>query len=386
MRLTNRTDGFSEQNGYEKGASSNLSFSKLAWSSLLSLVVLIVIGYYTFDLDQFSQFIAQLNPWILTAAIGTVVLRVLFGGWRLRYVSNGRLNFSSSIRGQLAWDFFSNVTPSAIGGGPFAAFYIAGDRRIPVGEATIIMLFSMLLDQLWFAVLIPALLVASLFIPVFPEALGSVGMAAFVLLFLGMLTWVVGFGYAILFRPELFHKFADLIFRMRWLRRFRHRVGREMGQLQYRAKILRQQPPRFFLYGFLLTAGVWLSRFLLPVLIIWSVYPEVDQVLAFFRTLMMTVGSMVLPTPGGSGGIEGLYVLFLGPPLIPKAITAPTLLTWRLLGYYLFLALGVYLSMHQVQKQIRRKRTDARLAKQLVTETSPALDGEEIKEVLQERL
>jgi hypothetical protein len=35
---------------------------------------------------------------------------------------------------------------------------------------------------------------------------------------------------------------------------------------------------------------------------------------------------------------------------MPEALVAPTLLTWRLLGYYLFIALGAYLFLHQLQR------------------------------------
>ena len=73
------------------------------------------------------------------------------------------------------------------------------------------------------------------------------------------------------------------------------------------------------------------------------------------------LGAVVLPTPGGAGGIEGLYALMLG-PLFPEALLAPTLLTWRLMGYYIFIALGVYLTVHQVHKTIRRKKNERALA------------------------
>lgn len=355
-----------------KTVPSEISYSKLLWSSVLSLLVLCVIGYYTFDFEQFRQLIGQLNHWILLTALLTVATRIFLGGWRLSFISRGRLDLTSGIRTQLAWDFFSNVTPSAIGGGPFAAIYITRDRKIALGEATAIMLFSMLLDQLWFAVMIPGILLAMPFFSVFPDTLGRVGTLAFTGLFVGMLAWVALFGYAILFRPDLLQKIADFIFRFKWLRRFRHRVAQEMIQLRHRARILRRQPARFFIFGFLMTGGVWLSRFLLPLFIIWSVFPDIDETLVFVRTLAMTIGTLVLPTPGGSGGIEGLYVLFLGPPVMPGALVAPTLLVWRLLGYYLFIALGVYLSMHHMQKTIRHRRANARAAdRALEKETLP---------------
>jgi hypothetical protein len=42
---------------------------------------------------------------------------------------------------------------------------------------------------------------------------------------------------------------------------------------------------------------------------------------------------------------------------MPDALVAPTLLTWRLLGYYLFIALGAYLFTHQVHRAYRRRES-----------------------------
>jgi len=259
-------------------------------------------------------------------------------------------------RGQLAIDFFSNITPSAIGGSPLATLYIAKDRGIRVGEATAFMLFSALLDQLWFAFSISVVLATSTVVDVIPPSIGDVGLWAFVAVFVGMLAWATLFAYATLFRPSLLERLASRIFSFRYLSRFHDRVMEEMHAFTQRAHALRTQPPAFYLKGFVLTSGVWIGRFALVVFIIWSVFPTFDKLLVFLRTIAMTMSSLVLPTPGGSGGLEGLYALFIG-PLIPEALVAPTLLAWRVLGYYIFLALGAYLFLHQIQ-QIRASSND----------------------------
>lgn len=342
-----------------------LSLRRVLGPLLLSLLVLLVIGFFTFDVEEFRQLelMQQLNPWLAGAALGMVVLQVLFGGGRLSYVSKGRLNLAAGIRGQLAWNFFSNVTPSAVGGGPVAAFYVARDRGIPVGEATAFMLFSVLLDQFWFALTVPIMLASAFYLELFPSSIGVVGAWTLIGYFVGMLTWSVFFAYAMLFRPVLLERWADRLFRLRWLRRFHERVMDEMGQLRRRAELLSRQPPRFFLNGLLLTVGAWMSRYLLVVFIVWSVYPELDVVLFFLRSIAMMLGSLILPTPGGSGGLEGFYVLFLGPPLMPQTLVAPTLLTWRLLGYYLFVALGLLLPIYQARKALRQRKRAERAAR-----------------------
>lgn len=333
-----------------------MPWRSLAWSLGLSLAVLGGIGYYTFDLAAFRHMLGAFNPLLLGAALGTLVLRVFFGAWRLQYVSGGRLSLMHGLRGQLAWDFFSNITPSAVGGGPFATVYIARDRGIAVGEASAVMLFTMLLDQLWMALTVPLLLGAALWLDVFPASIGRIGTGAFVAYFVGLLAWVVGFGYLVLFRPDLIQRLVDGLFRLRPLRRFRGRVVRELQQLRLQAQLLRGQPLRFHLAGFALTMGTWLSRYLLVVFVVWGVYPELDKTLALLRGVALTLGSLLLPTPGGSGGLEGLYALFIG-PLMPATLMAPTLFLWRFLGYYLFIALGVALWMHGVHRTLRRGRS-----------------------------
>jgi len=335
---------------------SVVSVRNVALSIVLSVLVLAGIGYWTFDAAAFRQMLSHTNPWFLGAALATTLARVALGGWRLSFVSQGRLSLRSGTRGQLAWEFFSSVTPSAIGGGPVTAFYIARERGITIGEATALMLFAMLLDQLWFIVAIPLVVAASTVLDIIPNSIGSVGLWMSMAYFAGMLAWASVFAYATLFRPQLLVRLADWFTQWPYLRRFRARVLREMRTFSRRARLLRAQPPAFYVKGFLITAGTWIGRYLLVLFIVLSVYASVDSVLLLFRTAAMTLVGLAMPTPGGSGGLEGLYALFLG-PLMPDALVAPTLLTWRLLGYYLFIALGAYLFTHQVHQAYRRRES-----------------------------
>ncbi len=331
-----------------------LTFKNILWPLFLSLVVLLLIGYFTFEPDAFRQTVAQLNGWFVTAALVTVVLRVVFGAWRFSYISRGELGFVKGLRGQLAWDFFSNVTPAALGGGPFAAIFVAKDSDMQIGETTALVLFTILLDQLWSALMIPFILISAAYIAVIPPEIGSIGTLAVIGYFMAMLTWVAIFGYATLFKPELIERVSDRVFRSGFLKRFRKRVASEMNKMSESARMLRAQPPSFFSNAFLLTAATWIPRYLLPVFIVLAVFSNLESFLFFLRGITMTVSSFIVPTPGGAGGIEGLYVLFLG-PLMPKALVAPTLFMWRFLGYYIFVALGAFL-FYKGKQRIEKKQ------------------------------
>jgi len=267
----------------------------------------------------------------------------------------------AATRGQLAWDFASNMTPSLVGGAPLAAFYIARDSQgsingpITVGEVTAWMLFVMLLDQIWFALCVPFVLISTLFTETIPSGLGNVGFWTSIIYFVGFMIWTVSFAYATLFRPELLQKLVDLVCRIKGLRRFRERASEEMARYRERAHLLRSQPLRFYLHGFFLTMGTWLSRYFLLILLVWSIVPNLDIYLATSRTIGMTLGSLVMPTPGGAGGIEGLFMLFISPFLV-KSTVVPTLLLWRILAYYIFLGLGVVVTTHTVRKNMRHRK------------------------------
>ena len=339
----------------DEKAAPPLSLRGAAWPLLLSLVVLGVIAYFTFEPASFRQMARSVNGWLLAAAAATSGLQIVFGGLRWWHIARQRVGLAAGMRTQLAWQFFSNVTPSTVGGGPPAAFYLARDQDLPLGETTAFMLLAVLLDQLWTVAAIPLVLLAMLFLDVIPASVGSVGAWTFVAYFAGMLVWASLFAFALLFRPHLLQRLAGWLFRLRWLRRFRPRVMREMNRFTRRAQAFRQQPARFYVGGFFYTAALWMTRYLLVLLIIWSVFPGADGLLIVVRTAALMLCSLVLPTPGGAGGLEGLYALFLA-PLMPEALVAPTLLTFRILGYYVFIALGVSLSFHHVRQHLRKRQ------------------------------
>lgn len=328
--------------------SSSVSGWHLAGSLALSLLVLGLIGYLTFDPSTFRTTLRHVRPLLLVGAVGMVLARVGFGGWRLSYVSQGRLDLARGTRGQLAWYFFANVTPTVIGGGPVATFYVARDTDISVGESAALMFFCMLLNQLWFVVVIPLLAGTGFAVEMLPETAGTWGGHLLLGCFIALFLWGLAFAYFTLVRPRRLVQLVDWILQWPVLRRFRERVMREMRSYYRRAKRLGHQPLSFYGWGLLLTSLLWLSRYAVVFFVVRSLYPA-EPVLLFLRSTATMLIGLLAPTPGGSGGLEGLYVLFVG-PLMPETLLAPTLLLWRVLDSYVFIALGAYLFLHQVRR------------------------------------
>ena len=324
---------------------------------VLSLAVLGVVAYLTVGPDTLDD-LREVRWWVLLLAPVALVLRVLFGAWRLLYFSRGQLQWPGAFRAQLAWDFFSSITPSTLGGGPIAPAYIARDNRIPLGDATGLMLFAILIDQVWFSCSIVLVIAASIFVDLIPDTLGVVGQITFVLYGAGFMVWTALFAISTFFKPEVLIFLVQKAFSIPLLRRFKGRALRVMVTLRERAALLRHQRPGFYCKGLLLTVASWISRYALVVIILASLSVDLDLVLATVRTIAMKLGALAIPTPGGAGGVEGLFALMLG-PLIAQSLVAPALILWRLLGYYVFLAVGAYLTAHQVLKKTAAKQSPA---------------------------
>lgn len=313
----------------------------LLGSVVLSVAVLAGVLWWTWEPETVTRLL-QMNVGLLALAFGMIGMRVWLSGLRISYLSHGHLSVRAGVRGGLAWDFMCAVTPSAAGGAPLASYFIARDNRIPFGEATALMLFSILTDQIWFAVSIPIVLLLGTQFDIFPDALGTFGGPTVLFLLVGIMAWAMFFAYAMLVRPSLLEAAATWIARRPGLRRFEGRVRRELVAMRQRSGLLRGQPPRFYATAFVLAAGVWLTRIAALIFVVLAAYPFFDAITGTARTAAMLLTGLIVPTPGGAGGIEGLYVLFLG-DLMPQELIGATLLIWRLLSYHLFLAFGAIL-------------------------------------------
>lgn len=344
----------------KNSSAPQISILNVVWPILLGLAVMGLIAYYTWDEGVLREMARAADPVLLAGAVAIAAIRVVAGGWRLSFISRHGLSFYQGIKAQVAWDFASNVSPSVVGGAPLSAWYMvkeserAPGRKGPMntGDATAVMTFTLLLDQIWFALAVPVVLITALFWPVIPPEAGRFGLWTLVVYFLIFTAYTVLFAYATLVRPSILVRGTNKVFRLPFLRRYGEKVALEMAHFETRAAVLRQQPKDFFLLGLLLTAFSWITRYGLVVFILWSFVPDIDRGLLFIRSVAMTMSSLIMPTPGGAGGIEALYALFYSSLLPDTAYIAPSLLLWRFLGYYVFIALGIALTTRYIQRRV----------------------------------
>ncbi|HEX8297839.1 MAG TPA: lysylphosphatidylglycerol synthase transmembrane domain-containing protein, partial [Rubricoccaceae bacterium] len=324
-----------------------------------------IVFWGTYHPGAFTLVATHFRPDLFALAVAGLGLQFLAGGLRLRHVSAGVLTPRAGIRGQITWDFMSALAPPAVGGAPFAALFVSRENSLPYGQVTAIMLFTMLMDQLWFAIAIVGMYVSAVWLPVFPTSLGAAGVGTVALYLGGLLVYISFFAYATLVRPELIETVAGYVVRLKWLRRFEPTVRRETRRLGQQARRLRHKPLRFYLIGVAYTALYWVARYGILLMVALSFVADVPQDLAHFpeygtfratlyviRSAGLWLAGLVMPTPGGAGGIEALAVLYLG-PLLPEGFIGPVLIVWRLLTYHFVLGIGLIVAGHVLKQMLR---------------------------------
>lgn len=305
--------------------------------------------YYTYTPGVLDHLAPKRMPGLVIALVVSF-LRVWFSAAKIRFLSEGVISWMGAFRVQLSWDFTSAVTPSTIGGAPMAT-YAMTKEGLRLGEATAIILYSVLLDQIWFALAIPILLVSGIFYEVVPAEVGLLGEASMIILYIFLLSYATLLAYGVLVNPAAIKKVVKWVFSLPGLRRFEDKISSEAENLEGYAHQLRKKPFSFLLKAFFYSTMSWLSRVALATIVILSLLPA-PEVLSVLRSLAMNLAFLVVPTPGGSGGVEGLFVLFQGPLIDRESFIGLALFLWRIISYYITIAIGMMATTWYINRKV----------------------------------
>lgn len=327
--------------------------------SRVLLPVLIGIGVvaYMFSREFSSEAFASLSFtrftafWLLISFF-FMGIRDLSYMIRLKILSEEDLTWQQAFRVIMLWEFTSAVTPSAIGGTSLAVLFV-NKEGIPLGRSTAIVMATSFLDELYFIIMFPLLLLllktANLFS--IPNAQEGSAWLAQNILYLCLVGYAVKFlwacmlTYGLFYNPRGMKYFLLKVFKLPILRRFRStmgRVGTDMVNSSYR---LRTRTWRFWLKSFVATFFSWTSRYwVVNALLVafWAnTYAWSEHIIIFGRQLIMWIMMLVSPTPGGSGFAEFVFKEFLSEFIPGTGVAIGIALLWRLITYYPYLIIGV---------------------------------------------
>ncbi|MFU8861120.1 MAG: lysylphosphatidylglycerol synthase transmembrane domain-containing protein [Cyclonatronaceae bacterium] len=328
---------------------SYFSYKYLFISLLLSISSLALVLYLTYTPDGFQHLKLKRLPGLFIAFF-VAVLKVWFSAAKIRFLADKQIGWWASVRVVLAWDFASAITPSTIGGAPLGT-YVMTRENITLGKSSAIVLYGLLLDQFFYMIAIPVLLISAIYIDVVPENVGWVGEGVMLVIYALLMGYGLLLGYGLLRDPGSLKKVLRYLFTLPVLNRMKVKIEPELDNLVNKSEELRKKPPSFLIKGFMLSNMVWLCKIWLPTIVVLSFLPA-DELLSFMRSLAMMLASLFMPTPGGSGGVEGLFAIFQGPLMERQVFLGIAIFMWRLITYYLSIPVGMFVMSWYVNKSV----------------------------------
>ena len=275
---------------------------------------------------------------------------------RYRYLTEKRLGWVQCIKITFLAEFGTAVTPSSVGGSSMAVLFLAKEN-IPVGQSTAMVFVTMLLDELFFVITFPVLLI---FIPV-AELFGNAGALGASVYILFIVAYIVKLLLCVLLivglfiKPQAIRWLIIKVFRLPFLRRWHKQSIKAGDDLIISAKEIRGKKIGYWLPLIVATVLSWCSRYLVVNALFIAFFPVHDNLLIFARQFVMWILMIISPTPGASGISEIVFQSYLG-EFIPYAGIIPVIaLLWRLLTYYNYLFAGALIIPRWVKKSFSKK-------------------------------
>ena len=262
--------------------------------------------------------------------------------WRFRTITDRDLSWKKAIKVNLLCEFTSCVTPSAVGGSALGMVYMHREG-IELGRATTLMLTTLFLDELFFVVSLP---VVMLFVPYrelfgFDHSAFTVGLqTVFWIVYAGITLWTMLLFLGIIVRPRAIHSALVKLFGLRLLRRWQPQVDTLGANMEAAGHSLRQRPIRWWLETFGGTALSWCSRYLVVNALFLAFAPAASQLVVFARQFVVWVVLMISPTPGSAGISEWLFTTYYGDLIHSAGMALVIALFWRIISYYVYLLIG----------------------------------------------
>ncbi len=331
----------------ENNIQNQFSFKKLLIPIAISVLACVLI-FKLFDSEkslweiiQSLHFTLQSCVW-LSLAIIAHCLRDLMYMWRLRVLSDKKITWRNSFDVIMLWETASSITPSSAGGSGFAMFII-NREGISFGKSTSMLIVTVLLDKIYYVLILPILLLILGEWDIFPPSMNLISgfeyylwAGYFVLLFLTILLY-----YGLFINPQLLKRLiVKPFFALPFLRRFRRKAAKTGVEIEIASQELIKKPFSFFLEAFTATFLSWTFRFLVLNFIFLAFIPDFDQIIIFCRQLLTWL-IMLLPLSPGSSGIAEYAFMEVMSDVSSKEIIFALILLWRGITFYPYLVIGI---------------------------------------------
>jgi len=325
----------------------------------------IVLFFLFRDFQSQSEALSAINwTWTSTLWMGIALIMVALRdvGYmiRIRILTDKQLSWRQSFDVIMLWEFASSITPSIVGGSSVAIFII-NREKISLGRSTAVVMITAFLDELFYVLMVPLLLIVVGWSDLFPlelqkEVFGITlgAREIFIVGYVFILLLITVIWLAIFRFPEAARKFLVSVFSLRLLSRWKEGAIETGNDLVTTSAELKTKPFGFWVSAFIATFLSWTARFwVVNFLILAFTLTDIsfaDHFLIYARQLVMWVILLISPTPGGSGVAEVAFSGFLQDFISPMGLAITIGVLWRLMTYYPYLLMGAIILPRWIQR------------------------------------
>ena len=347
----------------KKSVASRISPWKMIYPILIGVGVVAYMIYDSFDVKAFDVVRFTWNSvfWMFIAIL-FMVFRDVGYIIRLRILTDKDFTWRQALRVIMLWEFTSAITPSAVGGTGLAIIYV-NKEGIGIGRSSAVVMATSILDEIYFIIMFPLLLLflnaEKLFFIEDGSSFSSSFLYFAVIGYSVKLLYTLLLSYGLFKNPHAIKKIIVGVFKLRFLKRWKNGAEKAGNEIIDNSKELKKKPFSFWLKAFAATAFSWTSRYWVVNALFLAFFVVDDHVLLFARQLVMWIMMLVSPTPGGSGFTEYVFTEYLGdflPAVGGIAIVMATL--WRLVTYYPYLFIGAVIVPSWVRKKFVTKEEE----------------------------
>jgi uncharacterized protein (TIRG00374 family) len=334
-------------------------------SILISILSIAFILILTLDTTTASV-VREIRPGYILAALAIHIFSFVIWGLRIKSMTGSlghKISLIRSFNIVVSGTFVAALTPSSIGGEPLRIHLLSQDK-MPIGQATTVILGERVLDALLMLLAVPF----SLYI--FRGMLSNPRLD--IVIVLGGLFSVASLVIVIyaLLRPSYVklatkNLLAWMIKRLEGrkigdkLNRLSESIDREIDEFHGSIYLFFTEGRAGLFYGIIYTVIYWIIEFSsLPVVLLGLNQPP--SVLTCFAAQVLLLIIIVVPLTPGSSGVAEFAAISLFSVFMPASILGIAVLAWRALTFYTNILVGGFVSFkllkdtELVQKYLKR--------------------------------
>jgi len=334
---------------------SKLKPGKIIFPIILGLAI---VGWFIFK-EMDSDVLGKLSFtwrsvfWLFVAWL-CMACRDLGYMIRIRILTDKDLTWLQAFRVIMLWEFTSAVTPSTIGGTALGVVFL-NKEGISVGRSTSVVLATSFLDELYFVIMLPLLLLLVGGKTLFTVSLQNTGFSFLnelilisVIGYSVILIWVLLVGYGLFFNPDGIKKLIISLFSLPLLKKWHESAVKAGDDIVQSSHELSKRSSSFWVKAGTATFLSWTARYWVVNAILVAFFIINDHFLIFARQVSTWIMMIISPTPGGSGFAELIMSRYItdlipGDPSDTVSIALAMAIIWRIISYYPYLIIGALL-------------------------------------------